>query len=306
MKYLRFARLGRDLSRLVLGTAVYEFSSLDVSHDLLDAYRDLGGNVVDTGRQYGNAEYIVGRWLSEACARDEVVVLTKGAHYDEATGRDRVNHKEITRDLSESLDVLGLETADLYLLHRDDPRTPVGPILETLNEHQDAGRIRAFGASNWTTVRLEEAKVYAQRYGIEGFACSSPGLSLAAAKEDPWPSCVTIHDGHARAWYERTQVPVFAWSSQAGGFFAGVRSDEVARVYESDENYERLRRARELGKRKGATPNQIALAWVLHQPFPTYAIIGPKNAAELRESVSALDLELSPEELLWLDLEEEG
>ncbi len=305
MRYQRFAPLGRDLSRLVLGTAVYEHAPLDVALDLLDAFRDLGGNVVDTGREYGNAEPILGRWLRERDLVDEIVVLTKGAHYDKDTGRSRVNPREITQDLEESLKALGRTSIDIYCLHRDDPSAPVGAILESLSQHQRSGRIRVVGASNWTVARLEEAARHAARHGLDGFACSSPGLSLAAPKEQPWPGCVTIHEPAIRAWYAQRQLPVFAWASLAGGFFAGVQGADVARVYENADNRERLLRARALGYRKGATPGQIALAWVLHQPFPIYALIGPRSVAELRESVAALDLDLTPAEWRWLDLEQD-
>lgn len=303
MQYLRFAPLGRELSRLVLGTAAYEAAPLDVALDLFDAYRDLGGNVVDTGREYGNAEPIVGRWLRERRVGDEFLVLTKGAHHDNHTGRRRVNPAEITQDLDDSLRALGRHSVDIYCLHRDDPDTPVGPILETLEAHRRAGRVRVLGASNWSTARLEEAARYAAAHGLDGFACSSPGLSLAAPKEAPWPGCITLHERGARAWYARRQLPVFAWASLAGGFFAGVQNPDVARVYASDGNRERLRRAHTLAARTGATATQIALAWVLHQPFPTYALIGPRSVAELRESVDALDLTLTPAESRWLDLD---
>jgi aryl-alcohol dehydrogenase-like predicted oxidoreductase len=303
MRYQRFGPLGRDLSRLVLGTAAYEHASLDVALDLFDAFRELGGNVVDTGREYGNAEPILGRWLSERGLADEVVVLSKGAHHDNDTGRKRVNPAEITLDLEESLRALGRASIDIYCLHRDDPDVPVGPILETLHQHRLAGRIRVLGASNWSVARLDEAADYAARHGLDGFACSSPGLSLAAPREAPWPGCVTIHEREARAWYIARHLPVFAWASLAGGFFAGVRSADVTRVYDTTENRERLRRARGLAARTGATPGQVALAWVLHQPFPTYALIGPRSVAELRESVVALDLALTPAESRWLDLE---
>jgi aryl-alcohol dehydrogenase-like predicted oxidoreductase len=304
MRYLRFAPLGRDLSRLVLGTAAYEHAPLDVSLDLFDAFRELGGNVVDTGREYGNAESILGRWLRGHRPGGELVVLTKGAHHDNDTGRRRVNPEEITYDLEGSLRALGVETIDIYCLHRDDPDKPVGPILEALNRHRRAGRIRVLGASNWTVARLEAAADYAARHGLEGFACSSPGLSLAAPREAPWLGCVTLHERSARAWYAQRQVPVFAWASLAGGFFAGVRHPEVTRVYENADNRERLRRAESLAARTGATASQVALAWVLHQPFPTYALIGPRSVDELRESVGALDLSLTPGESRWLDLEQ--
>ena len=127
--------------------------------------------------------------------------------------------------------------------------------------------------------------------------------ALAAPREVPWLGAVTIHDHGARAWYEARQLPVFAWASLAGGFFAGVRTPDVVRVYETVDNRERLRRTLALAARCGATASQVALAWVLHQPFPTYALVGPRSVAELRESVAALELALTPAETRWLDLE---
>jgi aryl-alcohol dehydrogenase-like predicted oxidoreductase len=304
MKYAWFAPLERDVSRLVLGTAGYLRAPLDVSLELLDAWLELGGNAIDTARRYGNSEAIVGRWLHERGCRDEVVLATKGAHYDVETGRSRVNPEEIDADLAESIAQLGVDTIDVYWLHRDDPAQPVGPIIETLNRHRLEGRIRVFGASNWSHERLEEANAYAEANGLESFACSSPQLSLAVPREEPWPGCVSIHKREALEWYARTQLPVFAWSAQAAGFFAGVRDEDVTRVYGGGENAERLRRAQQLAARKGCTVTQVALAWVVHQRFPAYAIIGPRSIAELRESVGALALELTADEARWLDLAE--
>ena len=284
----------------------YEHAPLDVPLDLFDAFRDLGGNVVDTGREYGNAEPIVGRWLRERRLDHEIVVLTKGAHHDKTTGRKRVNPAEITQDLEESLQALGRESIDVYCLHRDDPDVPVGPILEILTRHRRAGRIRVLGASNWSATRLEEAATYATRHGVDGFACSSPGLSLAAPQEEPWSGCVTIHEREARAWVREAPAP------GVRVVIAGRRllrrcseRRRHARVRERRANRERRRRASALGLRKGATASQVALAWVLHQPFPTYALVGPRSVAELRESAAALDLTLTPAESRWLDLEDD-
>jgi aryl-alcohol dehydrogenase-like predicted oxidoreductase len=296
-----FEPLGRDLSVLALGTTVYRSAGPDVSLELLDAWRDLGGTLIDCGREYGAAEETVARWRADRGAGDEVL-LTKGAHHDHR--RSRVTPADLTADLLESLRVLGLGTIDLYLLHRDDPSQPVGPMVDALNEHLGAGRVRAFGASNWGVERLEEANAYAEARNLSGFACSSPAFSLASHNEPPWPGCVVASDAGSRAWYARTGLPLFAWSSQAGGFFAGVDNADVARVYDGERNRERLRRASDLGKRMGCSANQIALAWVLDKPFPTYAIIGPRTVAELEESVAALEVDLTEEECRWLDLDD--
>jgi aryl-alcohol dehydrogenase-like predicted oxidoreductase len=180
-----------------------------------------------------------------------------------------------------------------------------------LNEHKRAGRISSFGGSNWTVERLEEANAYATAHGLEGFSCSSPNLSLATQNEPPWSGCISASDAPSRDWYRRTKLPLFAWSSQAGGFFTGRFSPKdtsdatMVRVYYNPANWERLQRAKDLGHRKGFTAHQIALAWVLHQPFPTYALIGPRNVDELHSSVAALDVDLSPEDVRWLNLESE-
>ena len=286
---------------LVLGTACYRAADDNTSTELLDAWLELGGNIVDCGREYGESERLLGRWLRDSGRREHVVVLTKGAHQE--APRRRVTPSDISADLLESLEVLDAGPIDLYLLHRDDPSQPVGPLVEVLNGHRSAGRIGSFGASNWTTQRLDEAGRYARAHRLEPFSCSSPGLSLARQLEQPWPDCVAADDTNSRTWYKRTCMPLFAWSSQAQGFFAGVRGPDVLRVYGSEENVERLRRATELGDRIGHSANEVALAWVLAQPFPAYAIIGPRTVDELLRSVAALEIELTPEDRRWLNLE---
>jgi aryl-alcohol dehydrogenase-like predicted oxidoreductase len=187
------------------------------------------------------------------------------------------------------------------MLHRDDASVPVGVILEELNAHRRAGRILSFGASNWSIARLDEAAVYARGHGLEPFTSSSIQLSLAAWTESPWPECEDGRGPEAEAWYRRTGMPLFAWSAQAGGFFSGTAGPKVARVFDTAENRDRLQRATELGAKLGATATQVALAWVLKQPFPTYAVVGPRSVTELRACVEALDLELTEADVRWLD-----
>ena len=309
MRYRHFAPLGRELSLLVLGTAYWELRPPEQVEEVLEKFLALGGNVFDSGRQYGESERILAERLGER--RDAVVVLTKGAHHDEEYEggpilRRRVTPVEISFDLGASLQALRTEAIDLYMLHRDDPDQDVRSIVEVLNEHRRAGRIGAFGGSNWTTVRLEEANAYATEHGLEPFTFSSPNLALATWNEPPWHEAVSAHDPDSLAWYGRTQLPLFSWSAQGGGYFAGVQAELTERVYDSEANRERRRRAEELGRERGFTASAVALAWVLAQPFPTYAIIGPQSAAEVEESVRALGLALTPDEVRWLDLEEDG
>jgi aryl-alcohol dehydrogenase-like predicted oxidoreductase len=312
MRYALLPGLGRDVSRLILGTVSFRDDTLEPAFALLDRWVELGGNLVDCAHEYGygSSERALGRWLRDRDARDRLMVLTKGAHpYD---GRRRVRADDITADLEDSLERLGVDVVDLLLLHRDDADVPVGPLLETLNEHRAAGRVRAFGASNWSTERLAAAAAYAADHDLEPFTCSSSQLSLAAPNEPAYAGTVSAADAASRAWYARTQLPLLAWSSQAGGFFTDVArgDDEAARrlehVYGGPANHERRRRAALLGRERGCTTNAIALAWVLHQPFPTFAIVGPRTVAELDSTVEGIGVELSPDEVAWLNLDVEG
>jgi len=280
----------------------------DLSFALLDRFVELGGNIVDTAHIYGGgqSERVLGQWLSQRRQGTDVVVVSKGAHHN--ADRKRVSPEDITCDLRDSLARLQCASIGLYMLHRDDPDVPAATIIEALDEHQRAGRIAAFGASNWTTARLEEANAHAESAGLSGFCSSSVHLSLAAPNEPVWTGCVDAHDAASRDWYRRNRMPLFAWSSQARGFFSGRctpegREDEtLARVYYSGRNWERLRRAQDLGVKKGGyTATQIALAWLLNQPLETYALIGPQTIEELESCAAASRLPLSPEEVEWLE-----
>jgi aryl-alcohol dehydrogenase-like predicted oxidoreductase len=309
MKYAPFAPLNRDLSRLVLGSMVFNPEAPELADTLLDAWFEAGGNIVDTAHVYhgGHSERILGRWLEARNLRSEVVILTKGAHHN--ADRRRVTPEDILCDLRDSLARLRTDTIDLYLLHRDDPDVPVEEIVDALNEQYQAGRIRAFGGSNWSTARLDAANAYAAREGLVGFTASSVHLSLAQPGGEIWPGCLDARSEADRTWYRDRQLPLFAWSSQARGFFSGTFTPEniaenelMQRVYGRPGNWERLRRAGELGRERGFSAIQVALAWVLHQPFPVFPIIGPATVDELSSSLRALELELSPDELAWLDL----
>jgi aryl-alcohol dehydrogenase-like predicted oxidoreductase len=288
---------------------VFSPDALDLTYDLLDTWRELGGNVVDTAHLYngGNSERALGQWLADRGCRDELVILTKGAHHN--ADRRRVTPEDITCDLKDSLARLRTDYVDLYVLHRDDPDVPVGPIVEVLNEHHRAGRIRAFGGSNWTIPRLEEANAYAASRGLQTFTLSSPHLSLAVPAGEIWTGCIAARDDESLKWYGETKMPLFAWSSQARGFFSGRFTPEnvaeldetVARVYGTPDNWGRLRRAEELGRTKGRTAIQIALAWILHQPFPVFPLVGPATVEETRSCVAATEISLTNEEVQWLD-----
>ncbi|MBP3961905.1 aldo/keto reductase [Paenibacillus lignilyticus] len=298
---------GVRLSRLIMGTG--DLSKLNGT-DMLDTYVAAGGTTIDTAHQYRRAETIIGQWMTEKGNRNQMVIMTKGAHHNDGSPGPRVNAEAIRKDLFESLDRLETNYIDLYALHRDEPGTPVGPIMEELNLHLSEGRVRAIGASNWTHQRIQEANDYAQAHGLSGFMFSSTNLALAVANEPRWEGCVSA-DEQASQWHERRQLPLLAWSAQAGGFFTGLFSPEdrtnsdMVRVYYNEDNWKRYERAKKLAESKGVTALHIALSFVLNRPFPTGAIIGPRSDAELMDSVKAMEIELTESEQEWLDLKRE-
>ena len=171
---------------------------------------------------------------------------------------------------------MGVDYFDLFLLHRDDVSVPVGELLDVMQEHKNSGLIKAYGVSNWSTDRIDKAMVYTAKKGYDGIALNSPSLSLAKAVQNRWQGVVYADDEYI-SWHEKTQLPLFSWAAQASGFFyfAGQykRKDfpntDIARVYYSQNNIERLKRITALAKAKGGNvePTNIALAYVLNQAF---------------------------------------
>jgi aryl-alcohol dehydrogenase-like predicted oxidoreductase len=316
VNYGRVPGIDKPVARVVQGTVMIRSEEAERSFALLDEVFELGGNAFDTAHQYGggDSERTFGRWVRERGVRDEVFVIGKGAHHN--ADRRRVTPFDITADLFDSLARFGFDHVDLYLLHRDDPSVPVGPIVEVLNEHLSEGRIGAFGGSNWTPERLREANDYAEKNGLAPFVASSPNLSLAEQAVEPWPGCVSISGEagrEAREWYARERMPLFTWSSLAGGFFSGRFSRDnldsfegeldllCVKTYCHEENFRRLDRARVLADERGLSLPQIALAYVLEVPLETFALVGSGTGEEFRMNAAACDVRLTPEEVAWLE-----
>ncbi len=315
MRYGEIPEVGERLSRFVLGSMVFSPERLDNTYALLDGFVAAGGNVVDTAHVYarGQSEVALGMWLKARGARDQITILTKGGFGTRPDGSVLVSPELIAEHLRTSLDRLGVETIDLYVLHRDDPQVPVEEIVDAMNEHVDAGRIRAWGGSNWSHRRIAEANTYADDARLHGIVASSPNFALAIPLEPMWSDCVSIAgDAEALRWYRQTQLPVLAWSSQARGFFSGrftpdvCPDPDVRRVYYSPDNWERLRRAQALAAERGVSASNVALAWAIQHPLNLFALVGPANPAELADTLRALEVSLSPGEVAWLNLESEG
>ncbi len=161
MQMIRIEGLEKLVSVLIQGSDYFRPSNYDLVCQVLDRYVSIGGNTIDTAHVYcgGESEIAIGQWMMERGNRNDIIILTKGAHHDQYG--PRVNREAITNDLFKSLERLKTDYIDLYALHRDDPTVPVSEIVDVLNEHIKAGRIKAIGGSNWTSDRIQEANEYA-------------------------------------------------------------------------------------------------------------------------------------------------
>lgn len=309
-------------SRIILGTGSFGSGiPREEAFAVMDAYLEAGGNVLDTAHIYsswepngvGASERTVGEWLRSRNVRDRIMLGTKGGHPElSAMDRARCTLDELRRDLAESLERLRVERVDVYWLHRDHPGMSVSAIMDNLAELNRAGQIGCFGASNWLPARIEAANEYAGKAGLKGFVSNQPGWSLAAhATRFADTSPMLYVDDATLDWHTRTRLPLAAYSSQAGGYFGSENvqwagegfagSAPRGRAYDSPANRSRLQRAMTLAQEKGCTANQVALAWLLHHPFPIFPIIGTRSPAHVRESLGTLRVRLAADECRWIN-----
>lgn len=299
----RLEGIDRPIARLIMGAAWN--NAMPDTTILFDDYFEHGGTTFDTSSGYGSppgtAERLLGAWIRHRGIRNDVVVIEKGANHPNDSPEG------LTRELITGLDRLQMDYVDVYMIHRDNESVPIGEWVEVLNENLAAGRMKVFGLSNFTVERLTAFQAYADRHGLRSYTAVSNHFSLAQMLAPLWDChLVSSTDDISRRWFERTRTPLLAWSSQARGFFTSrasrrAQSDpELVRCWYDEENFRRKDRAEVVAKRLGVDPTCVAVAYVLHQPFPTFALIGPLTVTELRSSMRAIDVELSDAEVAWL------
>ncbi|MGV9884661.1 aldo/keto reductase [Streptomyces sp. NPDC003006] len=289
---------------LLLGTSA--FGQNERAFPVYDAYWENGGRAFDTAWLYGHAygpgccERAFGAWAKSRGVEKEVWVLAKGAHTPECLP-DRVEAQ-----LAESLDRMERGGAALYMLHRDNPEVPVGEFVTVLSDLVERGLIGAYGMSNWSLERLQEAVSYAREHGLSAPAGLSNQFSLIDMVHPIYPGTVSAHDARWRSWLAGSGLTLYPWASQGRGAHAladpaELRTHPLAESWYSETNTERLRRARTLAERKGISSTGIALAWTLSQPFPVVALIGPRQPEEVRDSMTAAGHRLDEAECEWLE-----
>ncbi|HIQ58506.1 MAG TPA: aldo/keto reductase [Candidatus Merdivicinus intestinavium] len=303
------------LDTVVLGTAGF---GTDLPEEKafaqMDCYYACGGRTLDTAAVYGDwedkgepkSERTIARWVRSRGVED-ITVITKGCHYRLKTPEiSRVTPEAIRADAAQSLEALERDAIDVYLLHRDNPAVPVGELVDALDEFAAKGALRSVGVSNWTFARIAAANEYARKNGRTPFTSSELQWSLAQINpaRDNFPNLPHMTPAEFEN-YRGSDLAVLAWSAQAGG----VISKMLARPgfslegnkFDTPETRLRAQRVEALSRRTGLAPGVLTLAYLLNSGVQSAAVVGASSPEQIRESVSAGDVSLTPEQVSFLE-----
>lgn len=308
-----------DVSTICLGTGeIGTGLNRDDSFRLLDAYVELGGNFLDTAHCYGDwvkdaprsvCEKTIGQWLTARNCRKEIVLATKGAHWTfDAPHVPRLAPADIARDIAESLEFLQTDTLDVFYLHRDDPNRPVAEILDALEEHKAAGRIRWYAASNWHVGRMLQAYDYAKSKNYSGFVADQVLWNPAIMARYPYgDSTVCFMDETRQIFHEQTGMSAIPFQAQAFGLFRRLHNGTLDQMnsgfrsfYRLPETTRRYERIVEIMAQTGYNLSQVVLGWLRGQAFVTVPIVGCRSVEDITDSMTASAVALTPEQIRFI------
>ncbi len=306
-------RSGLQVSPLCLGANVFGWSADEpASFAVLDAYLEAGGNVIDTANVYsawapgnagGESESIIGRWMASRGVRDQIVLATK---VGQAGGPGQVRglgRAQIRAGAAASLARLGTDRIDLYYAHEDDPGVPLGETLGAFDELVREGSVRAIGASNYEPARLAEALDISAERGLARYEALQPWFNLVDRDG---------YQGGLEALCRAEGLGVMPYFALARGFLTGkyraghpvpqsARARSVLRDYSGPRAATALAAVDAVAGEMGASPAQVALAWLMARPGVTAPIASATTPEQVRELTGAAELRLSPAQLARLD-----
>jgi aryl-alcohol dehydrogenase-like predicted oxidoreductase len=320
--YRRLGTTGLEVSALALGTMQFNWTTDEEnSFAVLDAFAEWGGTLIDTADCYtawaddnpgGVAEEIIGRWLAARGNRDDLVIATKvraamGQGFGEGRGtrhqREGLSRRWINRACEDSLRRLGVDHIDLYQAHYIDPFTPIEETLSAFTDLVRRGLVRYIGCSNYSAWRLMQALWASDVRGFERYVSVQPEYSLA------WPTRANFERELAQACLHHG-IGVLPYSPLAGGFLTGKyrRDQPLPNTPRAQGNKDRMTEQNfavideliAIAEARDGTPAQVAVAWLLAQPFVTAPIIGANTPEQLHSLLPAASLRLTEDELARL------
>ena len=308
MEQRELGRTGVAVSRIALGCGNFggvgsapAFFGAGESEEealaIMDAARDLGITLFDTADAYGGgrSERAVGSWMADRGERP--IVATKVFHSVDGDPDDHgLAPERILRQIEGSLERLGLDRVDLYLIHEPDPETPIAETLAALDELVRAGKVGAIGASNVDAAELGEALRASEERGLVRFEWVQNSYNLLERKDEKelLPLCAEHGLGYT------------PFSPLAGGWLTGkyrrgepyparsrmtVRPEPYAE-FEHERIFDGLEALGAAARERDVDMATLALAWVLSHPLVTAAVVGPRRPEQLEPARVALSLEL--------------
>lgn len=314
MQYTKFGNTGLEVSRLALGCMSFGVPERGIapwslpekeSKKIIRGAIDLGINYFDTANVYsdGTSEEFLGKVLNDIGRREEMVVATK-AYFPmfEGPNSGGLSRKSLFREVDASLERLNMDYIDHYVIHRLDKKTPIEETMEALHDIVKSGKVRYIGASSMYAWQFQQAQHVAEKNGWTKFVSMQNLVNLIYREEERemLPFCKS--DG----------IAVTPWSPLAKGRLVRDVDTQTERseIDPAGKNFfgniqngdkEIIERVAEIANERGASRAQIALAWVLQKEEVTSPIIGTTKLHQLEDSVKALSIDLTEEEIAYLE-----
>ena len=305
-------RSGLQVAPLAFGGNVFGWSADEpTSFSLLDAFVDAGFNLIDTADVYsrwvpghagGESETVIGKWLKKSARRHSVVIATK-VGMDMGQDRMGLGRQHIARSIDASLQRLQTDHVDLYQSHTDDADTPFEETLEAYAKLIEAGKVRAIGASNFKADRFAAALDVAERDGLPRYESLQPHYNLVER---------ALFEAELEALCVKRGVGVINYYGLASGFLSGKYRSEAdldksrarggaVKKHLTQKGLGVLTALNEVGRRYGAAPATVAIAWLIARPSITAPIASATSVAQLKELLAAATLDLDAEAIGLLD-----
>lgn len=317
MKRIQLKDTDLSLSNICLGTANFkERLNRNSAWNLLDYYADMGGNFIDTANIYGRwlpgrenySEQYIGEWLRRRGRRGEICLATKGGHPSLQTGENRVDSVHLAEELDNSLSTMGIEYIDLYWFHRDNTLLPIEEVISIGESFVRQGKVRYFGASNFTLPRMRQAVQWQEKHSGRGFVALSNQWSLAypnpGYKLNGDQTLEGVDDAYYR-WLRESGFPLIPYSATAGGFFGkaatGSLNPALEKAYGNKRNQELAEILLNMAEHYQTTPLTLSLAILLQQDFQVIPVTAASDTSQLAESMKASELRLSDDDIALIN-----
>lgn len=313
MKYMNLKGTDLKISRIALGTAAFGRKyDADTSEKFLDLYCSEGGNLIDTALVYASSkeapfmsEITIGNWMKKRGNRKELILTTKGGHpFGWISGENRCSKKNLLKDIDQSLLNLKTDYVDIYWIHKDNRNIPVEELMEALTEIVKEGKARYAALSNMKADRAARAMECMEVRGGPRIIASQILYNVGKINEENMfdKEGVAMTPGEY-AFYKERKLPVFAYASQAHGFFGKLQTEGIEKLpegmkdeYLNQYNLELFERLKKAALDYGCSVSQMAMAALIQRgDFDTIPIVGFSKKEQLEETLGSLEITLSNE-----------